>query len=146
MIVEEIFKDVSKAFPDIKSKIKHFSGKSFMWSSPITKTIYYNKNQVESMKFSKIALKGAIAHEMSHQVAYHSLSFLGRLIFKFRYKDFRFKRDVERKADKIAVKRGFGKELIKFFKELENKFEKQRLIKIKKTHLSIKEIQKLISK
>jgi len=142
-MIKEIFNDVKKHFPEVHANLKQFNNKSFMKSSPLTKNIYYNKKQLEKFKFSKMAIKGALAHELAHKIAYKNMNFLERILFKFKYKNMNFRKKEEREADIIAVKKGFGKELIKLFKESEKKFDKERFIKIKKTHLSIKEIKDL---
>ena len=143
-MIKKIFPEVKKSFPEIKSKLKVFSKRSFMWSSPITGNVYYNPKQIKG--FSKTALKGVIAHELAHQVAYKQMCCLTKLFFKIKYKNPNYKRKVEREADKIAVKKGFGKELIKLIQESYKKFEKQRFLKIQKNHLSIKEINQQLLK
>ena len=145
-MIGQVFNEIKKSFPEINSKIKPFNKKSFMWSSPITGNIYYNKEQVKNIKFSRTALKGALAHELSHQIGYKEMNFIARLLFKLRYQNFDFKRKIERQADTIAAKRGFGRELIQLLKESEHKFERKRFLKIKKTHLSVDEIKQLMDK
>jgi len=142
--INKLFLEVKKSFSEINSKIKPFNKKSFMWSSPIIGNIYYNKTQFEKTNFSNSALKGVLAHELSHQINYKKIGLIRRLLFKIRYKNFEFRKKAEREADKITIERGFGKNLIQLLEESEKKFEKERFSKIKKTHLSIKEIKELM--
>ena len=139
--IMKLFNEVKKKFPEVKSRLKTFNKKSFMWSSPITGDIYYNEEQIRKFKFSEDALKGVFAHELSHQVAYKNMNFVSRILFKLRYKNFNYKKKIEREADTITVKRGFGKELIRLYEETEKKFDKKRALKIKRTHLRVEEIR-----
>ena len=144
-MIKDVFLKVKIKFPEVNSKIIPFDKKSFMLSNPLTKNIYYNKEQYEKFKFSKKALIGVLAHELGHQVSYKNINFLQRLFFKYRYnRNFDFKRKAEREADIIAIKRGFGNELIELIKESERKFNHERFLKIKRTHLSINEIKRLM--
>jgi hypothetical protein len=148
MEIQKLFYEVRNSFPNIKSGLISFKKESFMESSPLTGRIYYNKNQLEKFNFSKKALIGALAHELSHQVDYKRKGFLSRLLFKKKYKrNLKFKEESEKNADRIAVQRGFGNELIQLIKESEQKFPKSRFEnKIKPFHLTIKEIKDLMKK
>jgi hypothetical protein len=144
-MIQKLFSEFKKSFPEVKSKLIQSNKKSFMFSSPITKNIYFNKKQFTDFKFSKNAIKGVLAHEFSHQLIYNEMNIIDRLLFKLRYKDFEFRRKKEREADLIAIKRGFGDELIKLNKESKEKFDKKRFNNIKKVHLSVKEIKELMN-
>ena len=146
MTVQKLFEEIKKSFPETKSELIPFSKKSFMWSSPVTKNIYYNQQQIEKYDFSDKALKGALAHELSHQVDYNTKGFFTRLFFRFKYfRNTEFKKKTEREADRITVKNGFGIELIQLLKESEKKFERKRFLeRIKPFHLTISEVKSLM--
>jgi len=141
-----VFKDVKKSFPEINSGLFPSSKNSFMLSSPISGKIYYNKKILEQKKFSATALKGALAHELSHQIHYKNKSLIYRLLFGLRYrKNRKFKEFAEKEADRIAIERGFGKELIALWNEYKLQLGKERFeTRIKPFHLSEKEIKKLM--
>jgi hypothetical protein len=145
-MIESLFNEVKKSFPEINARIKPFDKKSFMFSSPYSKNIYYNSKQLKDFKFSDIALKGALAHELSHKVDYKKMNIFQVLIIKSRYKkDANFKKKIECNADKIAIERGFGEELIQLMKETKEKYPKERFEKrIKPFHLTISEMHILI--
>jgi len=148
MDIQKLFDEVKLSFPEVKSKLISFNKESFMLSSPLTGNIYYDPNQIKKYNFSEKALKGILAHELSHQIDYKTKSIFLRLFFKFKYiNNIKFKKQIEREADKIAIQRGFGEELKQFLKECEKKYEPERFEKrIKPFHLTSSEINKINSK
>ena len=151
MNIEIIFEEVKKSFPEIKAKLKSFNSQSFMASRPFGNYIFYDKRQLNKYKFSKLALRGILAHELAHKIQAKKAGFIEKIMV-FTHQKFRLfdnpnkKRELEREADTIAVKMGFGKELIQAIKESKDNFDKERFIKFKKTRLSIKEIKELMGK
>ena len=146
MNIQSIFNKVKKSYPEINSKLVLFDKPSFMLSNSVNHNIYYNSKQVKQFKFSNKALRGALAHELSHQLDYKNYNFFSRLFFKYKYKNLNFRRKVEREADKITVSRGYGKELIQLLKESKLKYPKQRFEeRIKPFHLTISEINSLMN-
>lgn len=147
MNIQKIFDKVRKSYPEINSKLKKHKKNSFMISDPFSGNIFYNEEQLERHNFSEKALTGAIAHEFGHQIDYKRINIIQKVAFVIKYKkDMNIRKQTEQKADKITIQRGYGNELIQLLKESEQKFEKQRWLKLKKTHLSIKEIKKLMKK
>ncbi len=137
----ELFVEVKKKYPEVQARLRPFDKPSFMFSSPLTKNIYYNKKQLDTYCFSPTALKGALAHELAHKVQWRQHSFLWRLLLVNRYKkNAAFRREIEREADIIAVKRGFGRELLQLIKESREKFSPDRWKRLQETHLSEEEI------
>ena len=142
IIIDEIFADVKKKFPEVDARLVPVSMKSFMLSSPYSNIIYYDPEQLNKYNFSRKALTGMIAHEFSHKIYYKRMGWIERLLIKWKHKrNFNFKRRLEREADMITIDRGFGKELKQSLKETESKFEEERFLRFKTTHLSIKEIE-----
>jgi len=147
IIIEEIFADVKKQFPEVDARLVPVSMKSFMLSSPNSNKIYYDPQQLIKYNFSRIALTGMMAHEFSHKVDYMRMSWLERLMIRWKYKrNLDFKRRLERDADMITIDRGYGSELIQSIKETESRFEKERFLRFKLTHLSLKEIETKMKK
>ncbi|MBI4144326.1 hypothetical protein HY486_03700 [Candidatus Woesearchaeota archaeon] len=148
MNIEEIFQKVKSAFPEINSRIIVYGKRSFMSSSPLTGNIYYNQKDIEQKRFSIEALKGALAHELAHQIAYKKIGLVGRLFFKLRYRlSKKYKRESEIIADEVAVKRGFGKNLIQLTTEYQKKFGRRRFDeRIKPFHLTVYEIRAMMQK
>lgn len=102
-------------------------------------------------KMNKLALKGLIAHELSHfeqMLEYNKVYFL-YFIFLHYLRLHHFPNIIrqesldklERDADFRAVKRGYGKELIGLCK-----FEKSTAVSHKNKYLSISEIQEAMKK
>lgn len=155
-MIEETFREVKKAFPDVKAKMSPARISSFMVSRPFGARILYSKEQLKRYNFSNTALKGVIAHELAHKVQAKKAHFMEKLLVLF-FQRFKYVRkllilcrsdknkDIERDADKIAVERGFGDELIRFIKETRIRFDKNRILKIKANHLSVREIVNLMS-
>ncbi|MCD4759370.1 hypothetical protein K8R33_00595 [archaeon] len=149
-MIKKLFKEVKKSFPELKIKMLPGRANSFMVSRPFGDKIYYNKKKFGQYKFSDTAIKGIIAHELAHKTQAKKANIFEKtkilLNQKFSiFNNLKEEMKIEREADKIVIKRGYGKELIQFYKEIEIKVKDKKFIqKKKKSHLSIKEIKKLM--
>jgi len=141
-----IFNDVKKSFPEVNAELKSFDKQSFMLSSPYSKYIFYNEEQLKKYKFSRTALRGVIAHELSHKISYKRMNPLTRLFVMILYQFHSFKKRLEQEADTITVQRGFGNELKILNKESKQKFDKERYSRLESVRLSAEEIDKLMRK
>ena len=150
MDFQKLFIEVrDKAFEEIKSKFILSDKIHFMRSSSITGNIYYNPKTILDIKFTVSAIKGVIAHELSHQVDYNQRSgwFFRRFWDTYKCsKDEVYRRGFERRADTIAVERGFGKEYLEAMKLTKKEFPKNKGERYKAAHLSMEEVKKLIKK
>ena len=58
---------------------------------------------------------GVFSHELEHVIDYASMSKMQIVLFGFKYKySEKFRSDVEKRMDKNAVNRGFGREVYNF--------------------------------
>jgi len=144
MNLQTIFLEVKKSFPEIHATLAPFSKKSFMRSEPYSKFIYYNKEQVENLRFSRNAIRGVLAHELAHKVQYKHMNLGEWILFPLLLKNGHYRRRLEREADAITVKRGFGKELLEAQKYTKKKFPKKWYRRFQKAHLTEKEIRLLM--
>ena len=150
--IEKIFLQVrNKSYNDLNSLSKlriekmGFSG----YSSPFTGDVYINLDVINDNVYSKDAIIGTVAHELAHQVSYRRRSFFGKVIFLWNYYlSLKKRRIVEDEADRIAIERGYGRELIVETKTTYRRFakDKKMLIFIKKAYMSPNEIKQLIEK
>jgi len=93
---------------------------------------------------SDFELRGMIAHELGHLETYSRMSWLGLGIYGMRYEFSReFRKEVERETDVIAIRHGFGEELLAFREyRLRTGSEKDRKI-LEDFYLSLEEIKNL---
>lgn len=148
MDFQKLFREVrDKGFPEIKSKFIPSDKFHFAHASPITGNIHYNQKNILALQFTEKAVKGVIAHELSHQIDFKRRSFFSKLWITYKCKtDEIYRKGIERYADIITVKRGFGNELLEAMKLTKKKFPKDRWKRYEKAHLSMKELKSLIKK
>ena len=148
MDFQKIYGEVrNKKFPEINSRFIPTNKFHFMHSSAITGNIHYNSKNIFAMNFSENAVRGVIAHELSHQVDFKRRWFFGRVLLSYRCsRDEVYRKGIEREADKITVERGFGVELLEAMKQTKKMFPKDRWKRYEAAHLSMEEVKNLISK
>ncbi len=119
------------------------------YSSPFNGNVYINLKFINKNNLSKKAVIGLIAHELAHQIFYRKRSFFSKFFFLWNYwLSVNKRREVEKKADEIAVQRGYGKELIIEIKSEYRCYSnnKKTLEFIKKVYSNPKDIKKLMKK
>lgn len=159
-MIEDVFREVKQAFPEVEARIIPARINSFMVSRPFGTKILYSAEQLKMYKFSERALRGCLAHELAHKVQSQNMRFAERMQILI-YQRFKWRlckllcgvfagktknKEIENKADLITVERGFGKELIQFHKDAKIRFDKNRVQRLQESHLSIKEIRILMAK
>jgi hypothetical protein len=116
--------DLRKLYDDIKAKsfvdtpkksqlIFEDLSPAFGMANPFSLNIIIDIDGLNKHQWPKEAVVGLFAHELSHMVSYERLSFLGRMLLIWNYPFSVNKRQmVEHEADKIAIERGYGNQLI----------------------------------
>lgn len=139
-----------KSFPEIKGKIWIIKipfpipGGAAIWLFPnISLLAFSTKCKV----LSKNALRGLIAHELSHFSIFQKgkwrcfyLSFI-KYLFNHKYRV-----KVEKKTDRLAIKKGYGKELIEVKIEAKKVCKGTRYEKISGNYLSVEDVRKYMRK
>ena len=106
-------KEISFIDTPIKSKLIFKDMKVFGIASPFSLNLFININKINKYQWPKKAVIGLFAHELSHMVSYKRRSFLGRVVFIWNYPfSAANKQKVEHEADRIAIERGYGRELV----------------------------------
>jgi hypothetical protein len=132
-IVKEI---VNKSFPLLKNrrfyvirfKSKNYSGGAF-WLLPFLRLIFITKR-----KFTNKQFVGLISHELSHFEIFQKRGWLISIFITICYWLYPgFRRKEEIKADKLAIRKGYAKELFLFRKN-----QSKKLIS---NYLSLKQIK-----
>ncbi|MEN9626482.1 MAG: hypothetical protein RL557_810 [archaeon] len=148
---EIILNEIQKKFPcpiRIQLLSKEFSGTARVLWNPISGyRLIVNPQKIKNMNSS--AVKGLIAHELSHVE-----QFLGYNLFRRMYEAFieylrinylstiRNQKTIdaiESDADYRAIKRGYGKELIALIR-----FEQVKKIKYKNKYFSVAEVKRIM--
>ena len=119
---------VKKNFTNLKEKIpKVFEFKIFStygFYMPILNIIGINR---KCRYFSKIEIKGILIHELCHAEYSNKIGFLKNFcIFIVYWISPKFRKDIEIKADKLVIERGYSKELFALTKKFESEFGKMR--------------------
>ncbi|MFW6312173.1 MAG: hypothetical protein ACOC1K_08060 [Nanoarchaeota archaeon] len=116
---------------------------------------YYKKPGVFTIKlskkvrkWSKNGVKAMLSHELGHFIVYKKIGWILTRISDWLEEKFRFwKRVQERKADRIAIKRGCGECILKSREEMEKgKREKKDEKNKKPIYLTAKEIEEEMEK
>ncbi len=142
---------IGKGFTELKKykiEIKEVENKSYyalaFYKKPGVFTIKIGK---KVRKWSLNSIKAMLAHELGHFIIYRKVGFLLTRISDFLESYFRFfKRLQERKADKIAIRRGCGKCMLKSRKKLKKKKQETKKGIKKPVYLTAKEIEQEIRK
>ena len=150
-IVKEL---VDKSFLELKGRnlyFFYFSGKKYSggawWALPFLRIIFINKKR----KFSKKQLIGVFVHELCHLEIFQKrgwlrTSFLGIFYWIFP----RFRKQEEDKTEKLAIKKGYARDLYELRQESERKFNKLKREKLSRKsfeiYLTSKEIKSYAKK
>ncbi|MEK6924981.1 MAG: hypothetical protein AABW71_01945 [Nanoarchaeota archaeon] len=147
MDFQKLFREVrNNGFPEIESKFISTEKFHFAHASAITGNIHYNPKNILALGFTQNAVKGVIAHELAHQVDFKRMGFFSRIWLTYKCsRNEVYRKGVERRADTITVKRGFGKDLIEAMRLTKKRFPKDRWRRYEAAHLSIKEMEALIN-
>ncbi|MBU1051051.1 MAG: hypothetical protein KJ718_00655 [Nanoarchaeota archaeon] len=141
--IKETVSELKQSFPLIKSKkiqIKFFSSDKYsggaFWFLPFWRVLFVNRDR----KFNKKEWVGLIAHELAHfeidqRRGWAKTFFVGILYWIF--PDVRKKEEVQ--TDKMAIKKGYAREVYALAKKLKNK-------KIRKHYLKPEEIKSYAKK
>ncbi|MFQ5913921.1 MAG: hypothetical protein ACE5JS_12120 [Nitrospinota bacterium] len=130
-----------------KSKLIFKDMKVFGYASPFSLNLFININKLNKYQWPKEAVIGLFAHELSHMVSYERRSFFSRMLF-VRYYPFSVatKQRVEHEADRIAIERGYGSELVQSRIYGFRSYDKKRVEKMKKVYYWPETLEKIISK
>jgi len=117
---------VKKNFTDLKEKTpKVFEFKIFStygFYIPILNIIGINR---KCRYFSKIEIKGILVHELCHAEDSNKIGFLKNFWdFIVYWISPKLKKDIEIRADKLAIEKGYAKELSALTKKFESEFGK----------------------
>lgn len=144
MQLQRLFTQVRKRFQLEHVQLVKQEQDAFMISHPRKRIISYDDRQLKKQALGKEALIGVLAHELAHQADYARMSFLQRLVFMARYRSsHEFKRQAERRADKIAIAQGYGKALLALHHEFERASPGRYNTRIRPFHLGKDEISYL---
>lgn len=93
---------------------------------------------------STCAQTGVLGHELSHILSYRKMNNMQLLWFGVKYLFHRKK--IEAETDAMALKRGFGEELLEYTRFIYNSphTNKRYLLKKKRHYLSVSEIQQML--
>jgi hypothetical protein len=128
-------------------------------------TIYYNPKMIKNRRYDRKILSAIFAHELAHVIQYNrlKLNWFQKIIRMIRewigyIFDKEYISKIEKEADRIAIKKGFGKLLIKHRNSGESRIKKikstwiRKKVKkiydsrINKIYYSSKDLEKLVKK
>lgn len=94
---------------------------------------------------NEVELKGLFAHELMHLRDYGERSWLSMIVLGVKYSfSESYRKELERQTDILAVKEGYGKELIAFKKFKQRTASEKELARYNKLYLSIEEVGELM--
>jgi hypothetical protein len=102
------------------------------------KTIYYNKKTCRNFNIKE--LSGVFAHELAHILQKKKLNWFQYIVFLLKYDASK----LEKQADRIAIRKGFGKGLISARRNKEKTLSKKELDRRRKIYYSPEELEKLV--
>lgn len=145
----DLFNDIkNKSFSDCsESRLLFKKIKSTAYSCLFNKYIYINLEKINQYDLPKKAVIGILAHELSHKAFYKSRSLFSMWLFLWNYHISTSKKiKLEHAVDEIAIKRGFGKELLAERKTQENRYsdDPKRLALVKKVYYSAEDLERMI--
>ena len=139
-----------KSFPELKGKIWIIKipfplpGAAVFWLFPRLNILALT---TKCHKLKKSSLIGILAHELSHFSIFQKkkwrcfyLSFI-KYLFNHKYRV-----KVEKKTDRLAIKKGYGKELIEVKIEAKKVCKGTRYEKISGNYLSVEDVRKYMRK
>lgn len=151
-IVDELIK---KSFSELKNEkifitcfviFKRFVAQALDFG--FFKLLLVNNDKINELSFSNEEVVGLFAHELCHFERYKKRTFLQKIIFIFttcfskktRYEE-------ERDTDRLTIKKGYGKRLLKIALKREERYSKEKLDKVYSSgYLSPKQIKQEIKK
>ncbi len=105
--------------------------------------IYYNKRKIK--KFNKKILSTIFAHELSHALQEKRLNWYKKIISFIKYFfSINYRSKYEKEADRTAIKKGFGKDLISARKLINKIYKKNEVEKRRKVYYSPEDLEKLV--
>lgn len=111
----------------------------------VGKNIYYNENMIKRKKYSNRTLRTIFAHELAHVVQSKRFNWIKIIIHAIKYYvDRKYTSKIEKEADRIVIKKGFGKDLIRMYKISEKNSSKTKMRWVKKVYYSSKDLEKLV--
>lgn len=114
--LQALFKDLKEqSFTDTSETTELIFEDMYVlgYASPFSLNVFIDINRINSYQWPRDALIGLFAHELAHMVSYHRRSVLGRMSFIWNYYFSKAaRRKVEHEADRIAIERGYGEELV----------------------------------
>ena len=114
--LQALFKDVKeRSFTDISETTELIFEDMYAlgYASPFSLNVFIDINRINSYQWPRDALVGLFSHELAHMVSYHRRSLLDRISFIWNYYFSKAaRRKVEHEADRIAIERGYGEELV----------------------------------
>ena len=136
-----------KSFPELKRKIWIIKvpfpipGAAAILLRPNLSLLVFS---IKCKVLSKKALRGLIAHELCHFSMFQKGKWKGFWKFLFKYKKERAK--IEKATDKLAIKKGYGKELIARKKEAKQLLKSTRWAHHLDNYLTEEEVRKYMKK
>ncbi len=144
-----------KSFPEIKGKIWiikipfSIPGGAVFWLFPRLNILALT---TKCFELKKSVLIGLLAHELSHFSIFQRKKWICFYLFFIKYLfNHKYRIKEEKKADRLAIKKGYGKELIEVKIEAKKickgtKYENFVHEKISNNYLSVKDVEKYMSK
>jgi len=137
---------INKSFHELKGKkiiIREFTSKKYTGSAlkmPFFHVIAINKK----LRNDKKVLIGILSHELSHLVIFDSEGWIKYLLDGIPYWiNPKKRKQIDVDADKLAIKKGYGKEL---YYVREKSLKNSKLKHVRKYYLNPKEIKKYMKK
>jgi len=144
-IIDKYIKESFRELKDFLIEVEEVDNTSYYaladYSKPKVFTIKISK---KIRKWSDIEVRAMLAHELGHFVVYSKIGYHLTKLSDFFEERFRFwKRIQERKADKIAVEKGYGKYMVKSRSMIKGKKE---IKKKKPIYMTVEEIKSYAKK
>ena len=144
-----IFNDLKeRSFAAIRDKTELVlkDMESLGYASPFSLDLYIDINRINEYKWPKEAVTGLFAHELGHIASYETRSYLNRMLFIWNfYLSDAARREVEREADMIAIKEGYGKELVLTRTLAIRDYDDKRVRKMRDVYYWPEELEDIIS-
>ncbi len=143
---------IRKNFPLLRKKVIFISEKKLFNLKYSAITIYFIFFSwiivhPKVMRYAKNSLNALFVHELAHIDLIVNMVFIDKLKFAFRWLfTKKGKEDFEKDADRLTIKKGYGKDRLKLRKESEKTYTRQQLKKMRKGYLSSKQIKYYIKK
>ena len=146
-LVKEIRK---KSFPEIKGKIWiikipfSMPGGAVFWLFPRLNILALT---TKCHKLKKNVLIGLLAHELSHFSIFQRKKWIGFYLIFIKYLfNYKYRIKEEKKADRLTIKKGYGKELIEVKIEAKKVCKGTIYEKISDNYLTVEDVEKYMLK